>query len=138
MRAASTSSRWAKGDRRNDREPHLVAKSSTEERAARQQPFGHVLRDLLIENGYTTVLGNPDWPRFALELDGIGYESLRKAVSREREPSVKIMRACATALSVEPAVFWEYQLAEARRAFDIREVGEDEAFANLQRWLSTR
>ena len=115
-----------------------MAASSRTGRAPRRQPFGQVLRDLLIEHRYTTALGNADWPRFALELDGIRYESLRKAVSREREPSVKIMRACANALNVDPAIFWEYQLAEARRAFDIRAVGEDEAFANLQRWLRNR
>jgi hypothetical protein len=102
--------------------------------AARPTPFGEVLRGLLIEHGYTTGIGNPDWPRFALELDGIRYESLRKAVTRERAPSVKIMEACAKRLGVEPTIFWEYQLAHVRRAFDQREVGEDEAFANLQRW----
>ncbi len=101
-------------------------------------PFGQVLRDQLIERGYTTGIGNPDWSRFALELDGIRYESLRKAVTREREPSVKIMESCASALGVDPAIFWEYQLAQVRRGFDLREVGEDEAFANLQRWLRAR
>jgi hypothetical protein len=100
----------------------------------RPTPFGQVLRDLLIERGYTTGIGNPDWPRFAMELDGIRYESLRKAVTRERAPSVKIMEACAGTLGVEPAIFWEYQLAQVRRAFDQREVGDDVAFANLRRW----
>jgi hypothetical protein len=107
-------------------------------RAAPPKSFGQVLRDLLIERGYTTGIGNPDWPRFAMELDGIRYESLRKAVTRERAPSVKIMEACATRLGVEPTMFWEYQLAEVRRAFDLREVGDDEAFANLQRWKRLR
>ncbi len=108
------------------------------DRAVQRTPFGRVLRDLLIESGYTTTIGNPDWPRFALELEGIQYESLRKAVTREREPSVKIMESCANALGVEPTIFWEYQLAQVRRAFDLREVGEDEAFANLQRWRKAR
>ena len=101
-------------------------------------PFGKVLRDLLIERGYTTGIGNPDWPRFATELDGIRYESLRKAVTRERAPSVKIMEACASRLGVEPTIFWEYQLAQVRRSFDQREVGDYEAFANLQRWKKLR
>jgi hypothetical protein len=101
-------------------------------------PFGQVLRDQLLEHGYTTAIGNPDWSRFALELDGIRYESLRKAVTREREPSVKIMEACASALGVAPTIFWEYRLAQVRRGFDLREVGEDEAFANLERWLRSR
>jgi hypothetical protein len=116
--------------------PRDVAKRS---RAPIQRvPFGEALRDQLIARGYTTALGNPDWPRFALELDGIRYESLRKAVTREREPSVKIMEACASALGIEPTIFWEYRLAQVRRGFDLREVGEEEAFANLQRWLRSR
>lgn len=106
--------------------------------APRPKPFGQVLRDLLIERGYTTGIGNPDWPRFALELDGIRYESLRKAVTRERAPSAKIMEACAKRLDVDPTIFWEYQLAQVRRTFDQREVGEDVAFANLQRWKKLR
>ena len=97
-------------------------------------PFGQVLRDLLIAHGYTTGIGNPDWPRFASELGDVRYESLRKAAARERAPSVKIMEACAKQLGIEPTVFWEYQLAQVRRAFDQREVGEEVAFANLQRW----
>jgi hypothetical protein len=111
---------------------------ATSSSAVHPRSFGLVLRDLLIEHGYTTGIGNPDWPRFALHLDGIRYESLRKAVTREREPSVKIMETCAATLGVDPSVFWEYELAQARRAFDSREVGEDEAFANLRRWQKTR
>jgi hypothetical protein len=94
-----------------------------------------VLRDELIARGYTTPIGNPDWARFALELDGIRYESLRKAVTRERQPSLKIMESCAAALDVDPTIFWEYQLAQVRRSFDARTAGEDVAYANLKRWL---
>jgi hypothetical protein len=115
-----------------------MAKRSAGRSAIRHVPFGQVLRDQLIERGYTTAIGNPDWSRFALELDDIGYESLRKAVTRERPPSVKIMEACARVLGVEATIFWEYTLAQARRGFDLREVGEDEAFANLERWLKVR
>ena len=115
-----------------------MAKRSGPRRTLRRVPFGQVLRDQLIERGFTTALGNPDWPRFAAELEAIRYESLRKAVTREREPSVKIMESCASVLGVEPTIFWEYQLAQVRRGFDLREVGEDEAFDNLQRWLRAR
>jgi len=45
------------------------------------------------------------------------------------------MERVAALLDVEPTVFWEYELAQVRRSFDPRVVGEDEAFANLQRWL---
>ena len=115
-----------------------MAKQSRVRTTTRRVPFGQVLRDQLIGHGYTTAIGNPDWSRFALELDDIRYESLRKAVTREREPSVKIMESCARALGVEPTIFWEYQLAQARRGFDLRAVDEDVAFANLQRWLKAR
>ena len=100
-----------------------------------RRSFGQVVRDLLIERGYTSAIGNPDWPRFARELDGIGYETLRKAVTGERPPSTKVMESVAARLDVEPTIFWEYELARAKQAFDVRQVGDDEAFANLQKWL---
>ena len=100
-----------------------------------RRSFGQVVRDLLIERGYTSAIGNPDWPRFARELDGIGYETLRKAVTGERPPSSKVMESVAARLDVEPTIFWEYELARAKQAFDVRQVGDDEAFANLQKWL---
>jgi hypothetical protein len=100
-----------------------------------RREFGEVIRDLLVERGYTTAIGNPDWAGFARELDGIGYETLRKAVTRERPPSTKVMESVATRLEVEPTIFWEYELARAKQAFDVRQVGDDEAFANLQKWL---
>lgn len=103
-----------------------------------RRSFGQVLRDSLIDRGYTTPIGNVDWPGFAGELGGIRYESLRKAVTGERAPSVKIMEACAAALGLEPTIFWEYQLAQVRRSFDVRAVGAEEAFENLRRWLDTQ
>lgn len=105
------------------------------EGAARRKSFGEVLRDLLIEQGYTTSIGNPDWPRFAQGLGDIQYETLRKAITRERDPSLKVMEACAEALGIAPDTFWEYRLAQVQRMFDPREVGEDEAYANLQNWI---
>lgn len=100
--------------------------------------FGAVVRDLLIEQGYVTGIGNPDWARFARELDDVSYESLRKAVTGERDPGIKIMEAVAAVLAVAPDTFWEYRLAQAQREFDPREVGEDEAYANLLLWQKTR
>jgi hypothetical protein len=99
-----------------------------------RRAFGEVVRDLLIERGYTTGIGNPDWPRFADELDGVNYETLRKAVTRERAPSTRVMESVAARLDVDPGIFWEYELDRARRSFDLRHVADDEAFANLQRW----
>jgi hypothetical protein len=99
------------------------------------RPFGVVLRDLLIERGITTGIGNPDWVAFARTLQNVSYESLRKAVTGERPPGIKIMRSVASALGVDPDVFWEYQLAQVLRSFNPAEVGEEVAFANLQAWL---
>jgi len=99
--------------------------------------FGAVLRDLLIERGITTGIGNPDWVAFARALPDVSYESLRKAVTGERQPGIKIMQSVASALGVDPDVFWEYQLAQAQRSFNPSEVGEDVAFANLQAWLES-
>ena len=106
--------------------------------ASERRSFGQVLRDELIDRGYTTSIGHADWPGFAAQLDGIRYESLRKAVTGERVPSLKIMEACAAALGLEPTIFWECQLARARRSFDIQAVGADAAFANLRRWLDAQ
>ena len=107
-------------------------------RATDRRSFGQVLRDELIDRGETTSIGHADWPSFAAKLDGVRYESLRKAVTGERDPSPKIMEACAAALGVEPTIFWEYQLAQARRSFDVRTVGAEEALANLRRWLDAQ
>lgn len=103
---------------------------------SRPQPFGRTLRDLLIAKDVTTRNGNPDWAGFCQLLDGISYETLRKAVTAERAPTLKIMEAVADALSVEPETFIEYQLLEAQRQFDWREVGFDAALQNLRRWES--
>lgn len=100
-----------------------------------RRSFGAVVRDLLIEQDITTALGNPNWSAFSLQLgDDVKYESLRKAVAGERHPSPKIMESAAQALGVEPTVFWEYELWLVQRAFDPREVGEDQAYENLLAW----
>jgi hypothetical protein len=96
--------------------------------------FGEITRDLLIARGVTTGIGNPNWSGFALELDGIHYETLRKAVTGERAPARKIMEAVAAQLDVEPSIFPEWRLCMAARDFDPREVGEEQALANLEAW----
>jgi hypothetical protein len=39
------------------------------------RPFGVVVRDLLIQSGKTTGMGNPNWAGFVDELEGISYEN---------------------------------------------------------------
>lgn len=100
------------------------------------KPFRTVLRDLLLEREITTGMGNPNWSAFAEMLEDIGYETLRKAVAGEREPSPNLMEQAAKALNVDPAdTFTEYALWQARRMFDPREVGSEDALTNLERWL---
>jgi hypothetical protein len=99
------------------------------------RPFGTVLRDLLIERGITTGIGNPDWVAFARALPDVSYESLRKAVTGERPAGIKIIQSVASALGVDPHLFWEYRLAQVQRSFNPSEVGQEVAFANLQAWL---
>lgn len=106
--------------------------------SGKRRLFGAVVRDLLIEKEITTPMGNPNWSAFALELQDVQYESLRKAVTGERRPSPKIMKEVARVLNVEPTEFYEYQLWLVQRAFDPDEVGEDTAFANLQTWIKTK
>lgn len=96
--------------------------------------FGKVLRDLLIEHDITTGMGNPNWSAFAEKLETVHYETLRKAVTGERQPTPKVMEEAADALGILPSVFVEYQVWEAQRQFDPREVGVERALENLERW----
>lgn len=102
------------------------------------KPFGVAVRDLLIEHGFTTAMGNPNWAAFALELPTLHYETLRKAVTGERPPGPKVMEEVAETLGVDPLSFQEYALVQAQRAFDPREVGTDQALANLEAWQAVR
>lgn len=103
-----------------------------------KRPFGAIVRDLLIEREITTGIGNPNWNALAAMVPDVSYESLRKAITNERHPSPKIMEGVAQALGVSPSIFWEYNLWEAQRSFDPREVGEDTALANLEKWVEER
>lgn len=115
-----------------------VSQNGTGVTSSDRRPFGAVVRDLLIERDMVTAIGNPNWMAFSHELPDVSYESLRKAVTGEREPGQKIMEAVAAYFGVEPDTFWEYQLAKAQDQFDPRVVGEDVAYANLQAWLSAQ
>lgn len=109
-----------------------------ESKAAEPRAFGVILRDLLIDRGYVTAMGNPNWAEFVLGLEDVHYESLRKAVTGERWPGAKIMEEAARVLEVSPSIFYEYQLYEAQRAFDPKEVGADVAFENLRKWVESQ
>jgi transcriptional regulator with XRE-family HTH domain len=87
------------------------------------KPFGRVLAELVIASGYVRKNHSPNWVDFVARLDGVGYETLRKALAGEREPSPLLMERVAHALNVEPSTFIEYRLTKARRELDPHQVG---------------
>lgn len=91
-----------------------------------------MLRDLLIANGFTSKMGNADFAGFSRKLTRTHYETLRKAVSGNRQPSSVLMEDCAQTLGVSPTVFIEYHLWQARRCLNPDEVGLDQALAALK------
>ena len=103
-----------------------------------ERAFGTALRELLIENDYTTESGRPNWAAFAQELAGFHYETLRRAATGSRPPSVALMEACARALRIPSEYFLEYRAYLARREFDPRHVGAERAARNLAAWSRTR
>jgi hypothetical protein len=100
-----------------------------------ERPFGSALRSLLADRQeFLTRTGNINWASVAEAMPGIYYESLRKAVTGERQPSRTLMERAAKTAGVKPTYFVEYQLAEARRQFDPGEVGWEAALENLDRF----
>ena len=96
--------------------------------------FGRVLAELLIRSGYVRKNSNPDWIRLVAELDDVKYETLRKAVADERPVSEALMRRVARALNVDPTIFVEHRLLQARRELDPNQVGWARAVAALTSW----
>jgi hypothetical protein len=103
------------------------------------KPFSQALRELLLESDYATQTGKPNWTAFAEQLDGIHYESLRKTVAGDRQPTLKLIEECARALALAaPDYFVEYRLALAQRELDIGKVGFEQALRNLETWTAAR
>lgn len=103
-----------------------------------EKPFETALSELLVEHDYTSASGNPKWSVFAAELDGVHYETLRRAVTGKRAPSARLIEECARVLRIEPEYFLEYRAYLARRDFDPREVGLERAARNLTVWTRLR
>lgn len=117
--------------------PITGGRSRRKEEVVEFTPFGRVLRDLLIEREITTGMGSPNWSAFAELLEGVHYETLRKAVTSERRPSPELMEKSAAALGLDPAeTFIEYRLWQAQRQFDPREVGSEAALDALEQWVA--
>lgn len=96
--------------------------------------FGAAVRELVDTDGdLLTSTGNVNWTAVADKI-GIGYDTLRKAISGERDPSPDVMEQVAAGLGVAPTYFPEYRLWLTQREFDVREVGWDKAIGNLRTW----
>jgi hypothetical protein len=91
---------------------------------------------LLVRDEFLTNTGNVNWRAVAEALPGVHYETLRKAVAGDRNPTPALMEQVAQLLGIEPDVFAEYQLHLAQRQFDVGEVGWENAMENLRRWAS--
>lgn len=99
-----------------------------------------VLRLFQGHEEYLRKTGTVDLMRVSDALPDVYYETLRKAVAGDRQPSVDLMEKVATLAGVDPGVFAEYQLEVARQQFDPKVVGWETATANLKAWAeaSTR
>jgi hypothetical protein len=77
--------------------------------------FGDALLELLQEEDvYVTSTGKVNLSAFARELDGIHYQSLRRAVSGARPVPIEMIEECARALRVRPNYFLEYRILRPR------------------------
>lgn len=107
-----------------------------------EKHFGVALRDLLLarkDGRFLMPNNNLNWMVFVkkeLEPRGVSYETLRKAISGERHPSATLIEKVAQALGIDAEYFAEYRLAQASRAFDVKEVGYEQALENLRLWDS--
>jgi hypothetical protein len=102
------------------------------------KPFPLALRELMIENDYVTRRGEPNWAAFASELEGLHYETLRRAANGLRPPSTGLMEECARALRLRPEYFLEYRVHLAQRDFDPGAVGLERALHHLSTWRTLR
>jgi hypothetical protein len=100
-----------------------------------ERPFGQALDALARSKGYVNRLGNVNWADLARDIPGIHYETLRKALAGERQLDHDFLERLAEGLGVPADYFVEWRLWDAQRRFDPREVGYDEAVANLTEWL---
>ena len=103
--------------------------SETVESADGLRPLARLARELRQERG----LSQEDLA-FRMRDQGAGATSgavgqIERGVIRPKRETIE---ALAAALGVEPERFAEYRLAAARRLFDEREVGLEEALSNLR------
>lgn len=99
-------------------------------------PFGTALRQLLQDRQeFLTKTGNVNYRLVANALDGVHYETLRKAAAGDRSPTVHLMEQLAELLNVSPDYFTEYRFELVQREYDVKEVGWENAVKNLRRFV---
>jgi hypothetical protein len=93
----------------------------------KRRDFGRIIRDELLRRAdddrpdWITPLGHPNFSAYLLEVDAIGYETARKALTGDRWPSNKVMEALAAPLELDPHDFWEYRLNLLRERLEPRD-----------------
>ena len=102
------------------------------------KPFAVALRELVVDNDYVTQRGEPNWAAFASELEGVHYETLRRAATGRRRPSSSLIEECARVLRLRPEYFLEYRVYEAQRDFEPAAVGVEQALRNLALWRGAK
>lgn len=102
------------------------------------KPFAVALRELVIDNDYVTQRGEPNWAAFASELEGVHYETLRRAAIGRTRPSPSLIEECARVLRLRPEYFLEYRVYEAQRDFEPAAVGLERALRNLALWRGAK
>lgn len=101
------------------------------------KPFGRALRDILTERDEcTTPAGNVNFVEFSKRLPTVHYETIRKAIGRERKVSPHVMEEVAAVLQLDPTHFAEYRFHLAQEEFDVKKVGWEKALANLREFAS--
>lgn len=98
----------------------------------RRRDFARVVRDeMLAQDEYVTALGAPNYAAFIADVDGLNYESARKALTGDRWPSNTIMEKIAAALKIEPRDFWEWRLNNLRDQLDPN-IDVEQAYTTLR------
>lgn len=82
------------------------------------RPFPEELHALLAQSSFVTSAGRPNLSEFSRQLDGIGYEALRRAARAQTAPSVRLMEEVARVLQVPADHFIEYRVIAAVARLD--------------------
>lgn len=110
-----------------------------EVRPVTDKPFGRALAELLRQREeFLTLTGNINWRLVAERLHGVHYETLRKSVAGDREPTVNLIEQSAQLAGVEPDFFVEWHTAQIVEGFNVKKVGWEESKRNVLLFLEAK